>query len=92
MKKLNKTGLSAFLALGLAMNFESMGTINPEELEPAPKKKPVIKPIPKGCKRYYFNQWGAFRHTQRDDTVFTTDASNRKNAERKFNKWKAKNL
>lgn len=52
--------------------------------------------IPKGCKKYFFTISGSFCTDQKEwndvTYVFECIASNDKVAEKKFNKWKSKNL
>lgn len=53
-------------------------------------KEPVIPPIPKGCKEYFFNEYDKFSNdiAWKAKCVFSCIAINDKNAEKKFNKWK----
>ena len=54
--------------------------------------EPKEKPIPRGCKEYWFSENGMHSTQQMSklETVFTCVASNDKNAIRKFKSWKAK--
>jgi len=49
--------------------------------------KPREKPIPKGCKRYYFDAFGAMLLSKTKDCVFETDALTSKRARLKFNNF-----
>lgn len=54
------------------------------------------KPIPNGCKKYFFTRTGSFCTDQKEYNdityVFDCIASSDKVAKKKFNKWKSKNL
>ena len=54
---------------------------------------PPDKPIPKGCKEYFFNKNGGFRtdKIRRDECVFICVAANDKSAIKKFKKWELLN-
>ncbi len=51
-------------------------------------KEPVI---PKGCKKYHFDEHGYIDDESSQYTVFTAIASSEKAATKKFNKWKEAN-
>ncbi len=50
---------------------------------------PPAKPLPKGCKDYWFNMHHEFRtdKMRRDEVIFHCHALNDKSAKKKFNKW-----
>ena len=76
----------AMLAMSMAMmpqgtNFRDTRS---EDI-PFEPKHPVI---PKGCKEYFFNEYGIYSMVEDRGTMFKCVASNSKIAIKKFNKWK----
>ena len=71
---------SAMMGGGLAQPSSRRG----EDIEPT-KKEP---PIPKGCKKYWFDEYGAYSAYDTGDIVFTCIALSRERAVAKFNKFK----
>lgn len=63
----------------------NVSPINPKQVT----GKLPNKPIPKGCKEYFFNQDGDFSTERmlKSECVFKCVASNDKTAKKKFDKW-----
>lgn len=80
--------LAAIAAMCLATGGQSIGhnsrqDLKPEDIDVTPKEKP----IPKGCKRYYFNDIGG---CYKGSHKISFDAMTAKKAYEKFNKWQTK--
>lgn len=93
---MSKKHLLGLLAMSLAMSTIT-GIDRESQIEKAPGKSlknPGEKPIPKGCKKYYFTQDGWFTNSceqdEVDDYIFNCIASSDKVAKKKFNKFKNK--
>lgn len=88
MKKMNNL-LAAMIPLALAANdFGHIGdrsnNLKPSDIIIKPKEKP----IPNGCKVYYFDEAGnCLYDVKHESAVFRCIAINKKSAIRKFNKW-----
>lgn len=80
------------LALMYAMAAMTMDGIGTDNGDTRPEKitgKLPEKPLPKGCKEYFFNINGGFstEKMRRGEVVFKCVALNDKNAKRKFQTW-----
>ena len=79
----DKIGLLALAAAlldgGYGMNNGS-NSLRPEDIDTTPKKKP----IPKGCKRYYYNKNGECNNGEHE---IYFDAMKKETAMKKYNKW-----
>lgn len=68
---------------------DKRNSLKPEYINTNP-----IQPLPpKGCKEYWFNQYGTLSiyGMRKDEVDFYCMAMNEKSARRKFNNWKIKN-
>jgi hypothetical protein len=91
MSKMKNIATMYALAAMMGDNTMPHITINPKTGKEVP---PIIPPIPKGCKQYFFNQDGEFstEKMRKDECVFICIASNDKTAKKKFNKWQKTSL
>lgn len=91
---MKKSNLAMLNMMSLAMSSSIYEDLFEDGKPPKRKSnpKPIIQPIPKGCKEYFFNINGVFYSPMRkDECIFKCFAINDKNAIKKFNKFKEQN-
>lgn len=84
------SALSKYMMMALAM--ASLPAMNNSRSNKGPKEiqyKPVEKPIPNGCKQYWFDEYGDFRtdKMRKDLIVFSCVAQSDKSAIKKYQRW-----
>ena len=75
---------AALLSVGSTPTASNSNPLDPKDIDTTPK----MPPIPKGCKRYFYNKEGLCNEG-RHEVYF--DCMKPRNAATKFENWKSKN-
>lgn len=81
-----KKNMALLAAMAIMFDPRSFGQGQPENKIDF---SPANKPVPKGCKEYWFNKNGGFstEKMRHDKIVFKCHALNDNSAKKKFKKW-----